>query len=387
MKRKIFKAFEMLLFMIYSRIYALFHSIDEKKVLFLSESHAVLDGNLKAVYDALSGEYEKKVYVKADRRQKGNFSKIDLWKDCTTAGYIMLDDFFGLTSAMRLRKGQELVQLWHGSGAFKKFGFSRINTGDRIKNVNTGYRKYTKAAVTSEAARPCFAEAFDIPADRVQAVGSPRTDMFFDEKRIEEARNRVYTAYPHLKGKKIILIAPTYRGRKVEDAYYEFERLRLADISKALGDSYHIITKWHPALYNNIKRGICKLPESLLNAFGDGITDVSGYGDINDILTAADILVTDYSSVIFDYFLLNKPVIYFIYDREDYSSNRGLYFDFKDYIYGDIASDSDELLKAVKAENMHNELRRDFNEKFVKACDGKSTSRVIKWVFEGEYKQ
>lgn len=129
------------------------------------------------------------------------------------------------------------------------------------------------------------------------------------------------------------------------------------------------------------------MPESLLNAFGDGITDVSGYGDINDILTAADILVTDYSSVIFDYFLLNKPVIYFIYDREDYSSNRGLYFDFKDYIYGDIASDSDELLKAVKAENMHNELRRDFNEKFVKACDGKSTSRVIKWVFEGEYKQ
>lgn len=387
MKRKIFKAAELILFMIYNRIYALFHRIDKDKVLFLSESHGELDGNLKAVCDGLDGKYEKRIYVKADRRQRGGFSKIDLWNDLTTAGYIMLDDFFGLTSAMRLRKGQELVQLWHGAGAFKKFGFSRINTGDNIRNINKGYRKYTKAVVTSELARPCFAEAFDIPVDRVQAVGSPRTDMFFDEKRIEEARNRVYTAYPHLKGKKIILIAPTYRGRKVEDAYYEFERLRLADISKALGDSYHIITKWHPALYNNIKRGICKLPESLLNAFGDGITDVSGYGDINDILTAADILVTDYSSVIFDYFLLNKPVIYFIYDREDYSSNRGLYFDFKDYIYGDIASDSDELLKAVKAENMHNELRRDFNEKFVKACDGKSTSRVIKWVFEGEYKQ
>lgn len=387
MKRKIFKAFEMLLFMIYSRIYALFHSIDEKKVLFLSESHAVLDGNLKAVCDALSGEYEKKVYVKADRRQKGNFSKIDLWKDCTTAGYIMLDDFFGLTSAMRLRKGQELVQLWHGSGAFKKFGFSRINTGDRIKNVNTGYRKYTKAAVTSEAARPCFAEAFDIPADRVQAVGSPRTDMFFDEKKIYEARNRVYDSYPELKDKKIILIAPTYRGRKVEDACYDFERLGLERIIESLDDSYHIVTKWHPALYNNIRIGKCKLPDLTSENLKNRITDVSAYGDINDVLTISDILVTDYSSVIFDYFLLDRPVIYFIYDKDEYSRSRGLYFDFKDYIYGETASDSDELLAAIKAENMHNELRKNFNEKFLKACDGNSTSRVVKWVFEGDRKQ
>ena len=299
----------------------------------------------------------------------------------------MLDDFFGLTSAMRLRKGQELVQLWHGSGAFKKFGFSRINTGDRIKNVNTGYRKYTKAAVTSEAARPCFAEAFDIPADRVQAVGSPRTDMFFDEKKIYEARNRVYDSYPELKDKKIILIAPTYRGRKVEDACYDFERLGLERIIESLDDSYHIVTKWHPALYNNIRIGKCKLPDLTSENLKNRITDVSAYGDINDVLTISDILVTDYSSVIFDYFLLDRPVIYFIYDKDEYSRSRGLYFDFKDYIYGETASDSDELLAAIKAENMHNELRKNFNEKFLKACDGNSTSRVVKWVFEGDRKQ
>ena len=387
MKRKIFKAVELILFMIYSRIYACFHRVDEKKVLFLSESHGILDGNLKAVYDALGDEYEKKVYVKADRRQKGSFSKIDLWKDCTTAGYIMLDDFFGLTSGLKLREGQELVQLWHGSGAFKKFGFSRMNTGDKIKTVNTGYRKYTKVAVTSDPARACFAEAFDIPVNKVRAVGSPRTDMFFDKEKIDEARNRVYDSYPKLKNKKIILIAPTYRGRKVEDADYDFECLGLERIIESLDDSYHVITKWHPALYNNIEAGKCRLPDYLSGRRENRITDVSGYGDINDILTISDILVTDYSSVIFDYFLLNRPVIYFIYDKDEYSRDRGLYFDFNDYIYGETASDSDELLAAIKTENLHNELRKNFNEKFMKACDGKSTSRVIKWVFKGEYKQ
>ena len=74
---------------------------------------------------------------------------------------------------MKLRKGQELVQLWHGCGAFKKFGFSRMNTGDNIKNIIKGYRKYSKVAVTSETVRPCFAEAFDIPEKCVKAVGSP----------------------------------------------------------------------------------------------------------------------------------------------------------------------------------------------------------------------
>ena len=75
-----------------------------------------------------------------------------------------------------------------------------MNTGDNIKNINKGYRKYTKVAVTSETVRPCFAEAFDIPEKCVKAVGSPRTDMFFDLNEIAEARERVYKAFPRSQG-------------------------------------------------------------------------------------------------------------------------------------------------------------------------------------------
>ena len=386
MKRRTFKILNLALFFIYNRIMLLFLRLDREKVLFLSESHFNLDGNLKAVFDSLGSKYEKNVYVKHDRRQRDKLPrKLKMWRDLTDSKYIILDDFFSLTSAMKLRKGQELVQLWHGCGAFKKFGFSRMNTGDNIKNINKGYRKYTKVAVTSETVRPCFAEAFDIPEKCVKAVGSPRTDMFFDLNEIAEARERVYKAFPDLRDKKVVLIAPTYRGRKVEDAHYDFEQLGLDFLAGYLGNKYHIITKWHPALYSNMMRGICEGP--VLSGHDEKnakVTDVSAYGDINDLLTVADVLVTDFSSVIFDYFLLDKPVVYFIYDRENYQENRGLYFDFKHYLYGEVTFDRQSLAAAIKAEKTCKGSRDAFKEKFMKACDGRSTERVIEWVFGGD---
>ena len=132
-------------------------------------------------------------------------------------------------------------------------------------------------------------------------------------------------------------------------------------------------------------RGICESPVLSGHDEKDAkVTDVSAYGDINDLLTVADVLVTDFSSVIFDYFLLDKPVVYFIYDRENYQENRGLYFDFKDYLYGEVTFDRRSLAAAIKAEKTCKGSRDAFKEKFVKACDGRSTERVIEWVFGGD---
>lgn len=376
MNRKIKKAMEQIAFFVYNRICGLFTKLDEKKVVFASEAREELKGNLKAVYEKLPEDYVKVVHIKGDRRDSKGFKEtLRLWRNLTTAKYILLDDFYGLISTMKVRNGQEIVQLWHGSGAFKKFGFSRVGTGDNISNVHTGYRKYTKASVTAEPIRECFAEAFDIVLEKVQAVGSPRTDMFFDEKAKEEARERVYEAYPQLKDKKVVLIAPTYRGRKVEDATYDFERLKLSNLTKELGDKYQVVVKWHPALYSNIKRGLVAFD-------GVGTVDASSYIDINDLLVVSDILVTDYSSVIFDWYLLNKPIIYFTYDLDEYEEGRGLYFDFDEYVYGQVSTDYEGLIDAIRREDLATEKRNAFREMFMSACDGRSTERTIEWILE-----
>jgi CDP-ribitol ribitolphosphotransferase len=386
MIKKIRKAVIQIAFFVYNRIFSMFVPLEEDKVMFATEARKSLEGNLKVVYDKLPLKYKKVVHCVADRRNvktmKEEFSR---WKDLATSKYIFLDDFYGLISAMKVRKGQEIIQLWHGGGAYKKFGFSRVGTGDNIISVHKGYRKYTKVTVTAEDIRWCYAEAFDISIDKVKATGSPRTDIFFEEAEKSAAVQKVYEKFPELKDKKIVLIAPTYRGRKVESATYDFEALGINEIVKALGEEYKIVLKWHPALNNNIKKGLCDTSDFSYEKWKpEEVIDASDYEGISDLLIAADILVTDYSSVIFDWYLLNKPVVFFTYDVEVYTENRGLYFDFQEYIYGDVAKNYNELINSIKNGNLHDEERKVFGKKFMGACDGNSTKRVINWVFKGE---
>ena len=145
--------------------------------------------------------------------------------------------------------------------------------------------------------------------------------------------------------------------------------------SALLGKGYQVVVKWHPALYNNVKRG-------LVSFDGEGVVDASSYSDINDLMVVADILVTDYSSVIFDWYLLDKPVIYFTYDLDEYEAGRGLYFDFDDYVYGQVATDYEGLIDAIKREDLAAQKRQAFGDKFMSACDGRSTERTIEWILD-----
>lgn len=362
-------------------ILRIFTKLDKNKVLFLSDVREKLGGNLELIYNMLPDEkYNKKVSLKSDRREKRNLKQIkELVYDLATSKYVILEDLSRATIPIKLKKGQEMCQLWHGAGAFKKFGYSRKD----IKNIHSAYKKYTKAIVSSEAIRGCYAEAFGISEDKVKATGIPRTDIFFNEQYIKSKKDELYEHYPILKEKKVVLFAPTYRGIPFSDeANYDFEKLNLDRIYEELKDEYIFIFKWHPAIYNNIQRNIATLPDfSVYNGF---YLDLSSYRDINDLLLITDVLITDYSSVIFDYALVNKPIVYFTYDLEEYENGRGLYYQFKEYVYGDVAKDTEELIKAIENNNMAEDLRKNFIKKFMSACDGKSTEKTYKWIFENK---
>lgn len=377
MIRFIKKAINFALFYIYNRIIALATSIKKDTIIFCTETSEVLVGNLKCIYDYLKDQqYNLKIHTKRDRRDNRTLKEMfSLWKDLSTAKYILIDDFYELTAAMKVRKEQELIQLWHGPGAFKKFGFSRIGTGDEIKNVR--YRDYTKVITSSESIRWCYAEAFNIDIDKVKATGIPRTDMFFNEELKNKIKKCFFEKYPELDNKKIVLFAPTFRGKTVEEAYYDFDYANVDALQNELGNDYAIIVKWHPALKRNIEKGILQSFQS------KNIYDFTEWDDINQLLIVTDILITDYSSVIFDYYFLNKPIIYFVYDLEKYEAGRGLYYDFDQYVYGDVVLDRRLLAQSIKAENQWEEKRKAFGDRFLSACDGQSTKKTAEYIFEG----
>ena len=368
-----------------NRILGIILPLKENRVLFLSDERKELGGNFKAVYDMLPDEeYEKILAFKGNRYAKrGIKAKIELLINLSTSKYILLEDLVQATSHMRVRKGQELIQLWHGAGAFKKFGHSRESSD--LKRIHKGYKKYTRVITSSETIRPCYAEAFSVSMDKVKATGIPRTDIFFDKEYINSKKEELYQEYPFLKGKKIILFAPTYRGTQFSDAHYGIEKLDLEEIYSIFSkQNYIFIFKWHPFLYNRIEESKTKEYDGY-KKHPDFYYDLSKERDINDLLLVTDILITDYSSVIFDYVFMNKPIVYFTYDYKEYVENgRGLYFPFEEYVYGNVAKDSKELVKAIQANSMEEEARSKFVQKFMSACDGHSTEKVINWVFKNK---
>lgn len=365
-----------------SRIICIFTKLDENKVVFLSDVRNVLGGNLKSVYEELERTTNMELILefKEDRRVKrGVKGFIKLIKNLSTAKYILLDDYSRNINLIKIRKGQEVVQLWHGPGAFKKFGYSRPGQEKYKKLLVAGHKNYTKAIVTAEDIRWCYAEGFGMNIEKIKATGFPRTDLFFDDKYITSVKEDIYKSYPELKNKKVIMFAPTYRGDSTRIAYYDWDKLDLDKIYNELKDEYIFVFKWHPAVYNNIKNGLYEGYN--LEKYKGFFMDLSDNRDINDLLFVTDILITDYSSVIFDYALLNKPIIYYTYDLEDYENGRGLYYDFKDYVYGDVTKNTEELIKAIKVENMQEEKRDKFMKKFMNACNGNATKKTIEWIF------
>ncbi len=384
--RKIKRKISQYIIMILNRIYSLFTPLVENRVLFLSDGRKELGGNLKCIYDYLENKpFERVVILKSNKNEKRTLKrKFDLVYYLSTSKYIFLEDLVDSTSHIKVRKGQELIQLWHGPGAFKKFGHSREKTDLNKRNIHKGYANYTKALTSSEAIRPCYAEAFEISIDKVQAKGFPRTDIFFDKDYIDKTKKALEEKYPFIKGKKVILFAPTYRGAKYYQANYDIEKLDLEKLYNTFQkENYIFIFKWHPFIYNKLlKEDEESKKYKEYQKHPDFYYDLSEERDINDLLLIADVLVTDYSSVIFDYVFVNKPIIYFAYDLPLYENGRGMYFPFKEYVYGTVAKTADELIKAIKEENMEEEKRKVFKDKFLSACDGKSTEKTYEWIFE-----
>lgn len=366
-----------------SFIYNIIYPMKENKVLFLSDVRTVMGGNLKSVYDYLEDkDYERVIEFKGDRRVRRNFKeKLHLIYNLSTSKYILLDDLSESITLMKVRKNQEIIQLWHGPGAFKRFGWSRKKNGENIDKIHKGYKKYTKATVSSEDIRWCYAEAFGINENKTKATGFPRTDLFFDECYLKDVKDKFYAQYPEFINKKIVLFAPTYRGIKVNDASYDFTKFDLDRLYNEFYEEYVFIVKWHPALFNNIDRGVVEGPD--YSKYKDFFFDFSFYRDINDLLIVADLLITDYSSLIFDYVLLNKPIIYYAYDLQQYAGHggRGLYFDFDEYVYGKVAVNIDELVDSINHHDLMLEKRKVFFDKFMGECDGHSTKKTCDWIF------
>lgn len=343
----------------------------ENRVTFLSDSRTDFSGNFEFVYKELQerGGYEIKSLLKPSIKAKRSFKeKLEFLEYLATSKYILLDDYYPQIYKYKIKDEIEVIQLWHATGAFKTFGFSRMGKkgGPSVRSKN--HRNYTKAIVSSSSIKKHYAEAFGISEDKVIATGVPRTDIFFDEEYKASKMAELYEKYPILKEKKVIMFAPTFRGNGQNTAHYNFEQLDLDLMKEKLGDEYMVIMKLHPF--------IKEIP-NWEEEYQDFILDLSHEREINDLLFISDILITDYSSVCFEYALLNRPMIFFAYDLEKYIASRDFYYPYEAFVPGPIVKTCDELVDVIQNQDFNQEKLEKFRTKFFDHLDGKSTERVV----------
>ena len=232
------------------------------------------------------------------------------------------------------------------------------------------HNTYTHVFVSSEAVIPCYAEAFRCSERRIMAYGTPRTDVYFDKNFVSSQREELLKIFPEIGDRKIILYAPTFRGNSPTAAYNE-NPLDYEKLKAALGDEYALVMKLHP--FTAKKFG---LTEDEKEKYGDFIFDGSKNLKIETALCAADILIADYSSLIFEYALLNKPMLFYAYDLEEYEHDRSFYFDYKSFVPGKIVINNDEIIKAIQDKDFRADRIPAFREKFMGACDGECVKRI-----------
>ena len=377
----------------YPEIYSRHSSepVDESKVIFIENALTGLSSSFRLLYRDLkaSGKYQIHVHHIGRNLVHANDHDINgarLAYDLGTSRYVFLSDECVALSCVPLRPETTVVQLWHGCGAFKRFGRSTadLKFGANQENMDRypRYKNYSMVTVSSPDVVWAYEEAMGLQDQKgiVQPIGISRTDVFFDPEYLAKAPVRVWRKVPQARGKRVVLYAPTFRGRIAIAETPDYSRFDLRKLKEALGDDVILLIKHHPMVKDY---HIPKIPEDLEGSFA---VDVTRTLSIEDLMITADVCITDYSSLIFEYSLLDKPLVFYAYDLEKYFDWRGFYYDFDELTPGPVCRTMEELAQAVQAsltsgEGYDSEKMRAFRRKFMSSCDGHATKRIEEWVF------
>ncbi|MBK5210991.1 MAG: CDP-glycerol glycerophosphotransferase family protein [Coriobacteriia bacterium] len=349
--------------------------VNKNQIAYISYRRSELSGNFAFVHKYLEKDPSLKMvsFFNKNTSMRNPYKIIQFCYICATSKVILIDEFTPQIHYIDLRKSTRLVQLWHAAGALKTFGFSRTGKPKGSPDDTRNHRSYDYATVSSSYCIKCHSEGFGVDDKVVVPTGIPRTDVFFDEEYAANTRKNFYGNYPELKDKKLIMFAPTFRGMLKEDAYYPFKKFDVGSILSQLDDEYVLLIKHHPFVTE-------KHPVS--DEYKDRVYDFSDSTEINDLLFVVDLIISDYSSLVFEASLLEIPMIFYVFDYVKYVRERDFYFDLDIYAPGKLVTKQHDIVTAIKNKDFAVEKIKPFAEMFFDRRDGKSTQAVVDLIYK-----
>lgn len=380
---------------IYYKLITCFTSTDEKTILFASFNGRSYCDSPKAIYNYMlkDDKYKDYTFIWIFKDTKGHedllknentilvsTEKKNLFKAFKRAKYWFLN--YNVEEYIPKSKKQVLIQCWHGT-PLKRLGYDLEHIDSALNSIKTTRKRYKKQALKfdyfispSAFASEKFISIWNLKEvkkeDCMLEIGYPRNDFLINYKK-DDIKSIKKELLLKEKKKKIILYAPTYRDNQhqVGLGYTYKTEVDFDYLKEQLEEEYIILFRSHWLVAENFD----------FNKYKGFIYDVSSYDDINDLYIISDLLITDYSSVFFDFANLKKPILFYMYDLEEYRDDiRGFYLDVED-LPGPIIKNEKELIKCIKnVNNFYNKKYQTFNKKFNYLDDGNASKRVVESV-------
>src|SRR4051794_11851085 len=329
-----------------------------------------LDGNLAYLHAAIRRRFpEREVVLLLEPYSYGFVGKLRYLARLVrgmyhlrTAGLFIVDNAYLPIHVGPHRPETTVVQVWHAVAALKRFGADTARGLDEPERSFL-HHHYDYVVSTAERSRGPWSAAFRTPIERVLPLGTPRTDFFADADAVAAARDRVVARYPALDGRRVILYAPTFRGRGAGKR--AAGDLDARAVRGALPADAVLVLKAHP-----------NLDRSLTDQGGFDVV-VDPVDEINDVLTVTDVLITDYSSSIFEYALLRRPLVLLVPDLATYETDPGLYLDYRTEMIGTQVADTAGVIEAIAADRFDLDAYEAFIARHLGPADGRASDRFV----------
>lgn len=368
-------------------------SVDSNTIVFESFGGKNYSDSPKYIYEYMQRNYPKLNYIwvfnnpdknvivgNADKVKKGSKEYYDAYSKAK----------FWVTNArlplyLNKKENQIYIQTWHGTplkrlaNDMKVVRMPGTTTANYKKNFYAETTRWDYLVSPNRYSSNIFKTAFWMDEERTWEIGYPRNDVLVNRSNDQEYINQIKKDLNLPEDKKVIMYAPTWRDDEfVKKGQYLFDlKINLENLQKELGENYVILLRMHYLIANALD----------LNGYEDFAIDVSNYSDISELYLISDALITDYSSVMFDFGILKRPQYFFAYDIEKYDKGlRGFYMDYMNDLPGEIITDEFKLAEELKNIDEHKEKYKDkiekFYEKFCSLEKGQSSKFIGDFINE-----
>ena len=285
-----------------------------------------------------------------------------------TSRVAILDSYCILASCLKHKPELLIVQIWHSVGTMKKNGWSILDqpegSSSKIAKAMHMHENYDYIFASADAYKAYLADAFNQDVSKVVTRALPRIGLLKDPEYKEAKRKEIFTEYPELaNGKKILVYCPTFRKEQDPALFEDALDKLIAAIDK---DKYNIIIKVHP-----LAAPAADIPGALTDRKFTTF----------EMLFAADLVVSDYSCIVYEAAVLNLPIYLYAFDYDTYVTTRGMYMDYEKEMPAHPCSTAEELAAQLE-ESYDFPALYAFRDKYVDPANHDETVSMVSFIFD-----